>query len=59
MCLVCSATNVPVCSTGVCQASFWQQNLNLMILAGTPVVGGIILWTKSQLQKIIPKLKKK
>lgn len=58
MCLVCSATNVPVCSAGVCQATFWQQNLNLAILAGTPVVGGIILWSKNLMQKMRQKLKK-
>jgi len=59
MCLVCSATNVPVCSSGVCQASFWQQNINLAILAGTPVIGGIVLWIKIQIQKISQKMKKK
>jgi hypothetical protein len=52
MCLVCSATNTPVCSTGVCQASFWQQNINLLILTMTPVVGGFLLWIKNLIQKV-------
>jgi hypothetical protein len=52
MCLVCSATNVPVCNTGVCQATFWQQNLNLLILTMTPIVGGLVLWSKSLIQKM-------
>jgi len=55
MCLICSITNAPVCGTGVCQATFWQQNVNLLIMTLTPIIGGITLWIK----KLIQKLKKK
>ena len=55
MCLVCSVTSTPVCSGGVCEVSFWQQNVNLLIMVVTPILGGISLWMKNLISKLIKK----
>ena len=61
MCLVCNSTGVNVCAGGACNVSFWQQNLNFILLGATPIVGGVFLWSKNLLMKVrnqIPQLKK-
>lgn len=47
MCLVCTATQAPVCAGGACNVGFWQQNINLLIIVLTPVIGGIGIWMKN------------
>jgi hypothetical protein len=58
MCLVCNSTGVNVCAGGVCNISSWQQNINLLLITITPVIGGIILWMKNLIKNLKIKFQK-
>lgn len=56
MCLVCaSITQNPLCATSGCALSFWQQNLNAIIITASPILGGIYLWIQNLWKKISKK----
>jgi hypothetical protein len=56
MCLVCSAvTQNPACGASGCALSFWQQNLNTIIMTISPILGGIYLWAQNLWKKISKK----
>jgi hypothetical protein len=56
MCVVCSTiTQNPACGAAGCPISFWQQNLNTVIMTVSPILGGIYLWGQNLWKKIIRK----
>jgi hypothetical protein len=52
MCLVCSAvTQNPACNLTSCPISMWQQNLNLIAMTVSPILGGIYVTIKNLWKK--------
>jgi len=56
MCVVCATvTQNPACGAGGCALSFWQQNLNTIIMTVSPILGGIYLGVQNLWKKILKK----
>ncbi len=49
MCIGCGLS-IPVCTAGSC-SSLLGQDLKMVVLAASPVVGGVTVWMQSKIIK--------